>query len=130
MDAPRPESRLGDREPRTLVADEVPHRDANVVEGDLGVAAVVAVVVAEDAQRPHDLDSGRITWHENHRLLPVPVGVGVGLAHHDEDRGIGIHRAGRPPLATRDDVRVAVATDARADVGRVGGGDVGLGHAE
>ena len=94
------------------------------------MSAVIAVVVAEHAERTHDLDARGIPRDEDHRLLAVSVGIGVGLAHHDEDGGIRIHRARRPPFAPVDDVVIAVTADARADVRGVAGSDIGLGHAE
>ena len=56
--------------------------------------------------------------------------VGVGLAHEDRDPAARIAGARDPPLAAVDDVVVAVAHDARLDVGRVRRSDVRLGHRE
>ena len=103
------EAGLGDGEARALLADEVARRHPDVGEAQLGVTAVVVVVVAEDLHAAHDLDTRGVARHEDHRLLAVPVGVGVGLAHDDEDLALGVHRAGDPPLAAVDDVVVAVA---------------------
>ena len=50
--------------------------------------------------------------------------------HEDEDLAVGVADAGRPPLAAVDHDLVAVDDGGRGHVGRVGGGDVGLGHAE
>ena len=127
---PGPRRACAIAKPVAFAADQVRRRHPHVVERDLGVAAVVAVVVAEHGQRTHDPHARGVARHEDHRLLAVPFGIGIGLAHHDEDRGIRVHRSRRPPLAAGDHVLVAVAADAGADVGRVGGGDVGLGHAE
>ena len=55
--------------------------------------------------------------HEDHALAAVALGVGVGDAHHDQQLAARRHRARRPPLAPVDDVVVAVALDARRDVG-------------
>ena len=96
----------------------------------LGVAAVLVVVVPEDRHRPDDREPGGVAGDQDHGLLAVPVGVRVGLAHHDEDLALGVHRPGDPPLAAVEDVLVAVADDRGLDVGGVGGGDVGLGHRE
>ena len=46
----------------------------DVGEAQLGVAAVVVVVVAEDLHAADDLDTGGVPRHEDHRLLAVPVG--------------------------------------------------------
>ena len=55
---------------------------------------------------------------------------GLGLAHHDHDLAVRVHGVRGPPLAPVEDVLVAVLVDRQADVGRVGAGDVGLGHRE
>ena len=98
---PGPSRACAIAKPVALAADEVRRGHAHVVERDLGVPAVVAVVVAEHGQRAHDPHARGVARHEDHRLLAVALGVGVGLAHHDEDRGIRVHRARRPPLAAR-----------------------------
>ena len=118
--------------PVALLADEVarpaPGRPS---KRELGVAAVVVVVVAEDRAcraRPH---AGGVAGDEDHgtaagagrpsgSVLPITMKISR----------VGVHRAGDPPLAAVDDVLVAVALDAGGDVGGVGGGDVGLGHRE
>ena len=51
------EALLGDPEPVALLAEQVRGRDADVVVDDLGVPAVGAVVVAEQARRALDLDA-------------------------------------------------------------------------
>ena len=68
--------------------------------------------------------------HQDLALLAVPGRRRVGLAHHDHDLGVRVHRAGDPPLAAVEDVLVAVPLDPGLDVGRVGRGDVRLGHRE
>jgi len=47
VDPPRAEAGLRDREAVALASDQVLRRDPDVGEGDLGVPAVVAVVLAE-----------------------------------------------------------------------------------
>jgi len=61
-------------------------------------------------------------------MLLVARVVGQGLAHHQQDLAAGAHDPGDPPLASVDHVVVAVAHDRGLDVGRIGGGDLGLGH--
>ncbi len=124
------QSGLRDGEAVALVGDQVRRGDAHPLEPELGVAAVLVVVVAEDRHRADHGEPGGVPGDQQHRLLPVPGGVRVGLAHHDEDLALRVHRPGDPPLAAVHDVLVAVADDAGLDVGRVGGGDVGLGHRE
>ena len=75
-------------------------------------------------------DARRVHRHQDHRLLLVAGRGRIGLAHEDQDLAARIAGAGDPPLAAVDDVVVAVADDARLDVGRVRRGDVGLGHRE
>ena len=129
VDAAGAEAALRDLEAAPLAEQHVGGRHAHVLEQDLGVA-VRRVVVAEHGQRPHDRDAGRVHRHEDHRLLAVARPVRVGPAHQDRDRAARVHGAGGPPFAAVDDVVVAVAADRALDVGRVGGGDGGLGHRE
>ncbi|MOA30903.1 hypothetical protein D3C78_1520240 [compost metagenome] len=63
-------------------------------------------------------------------MLRVLGGFGVGLAHGHEHGATGVGGAGNPPLAAVDHVLVALAFDARLDVGRIARGHVGLGHGE
>src|SRR5690606_6783468 len=111
VDAAGPETRLGDREALALAGDQVAGRDAHVGEDDLGVTAVVAVVVAEDLHAALDLDTGGVPGHEDLRLLAVTRRVRVGLAHDDHDLGVRVHRSRDEPLAAVDDVLVTVAHD-------------------
>src|SRR5581483_2045765 len=128
VDAARAEAGLGDGEAAALLAEEVGHRDAHVLQRHLHVA--LGVVVAEDEHVAQDGDAGRVHRHQDHRLLPVGRGVGVGLAHHDEDAAVGVQRSADEPLAAVDDVVVAVAPDGAGDVGGVGRGHLRLGHGE
>ena len=75
VDAAGPEPGLGDREALALAADQVGRRHPHVVEPHLGVAAVVAVVVAEDVHAADDLDARGVALDQDHRLLAVPVGA-------------------------------------------------------
>ena len=127
---PGPEPLLGEPEALALRAEQVRGRHAHVVVDDLGVAAVGPVVVPEQARRAHHVDARRVPRHEDHALAPVPLGVGIGDAHDDQQLAARRHRPGGPPLASVDDVVVAVALDPRRDVRRVRGCDVGLGHGE
>ena len=89
VDPARAQPGLRDGEPVPLAGDEVLGGHPDVVEDELGVAAVVAVVVAHDRHRPRPPSSpGRVPRHEDHALLPVALGRRVGLAHHDEDRAV------------------------------------------
>ena len=130
VDPARAEPRLRDREALALAGEDVRHRHPHVVEHDLRVPAVVAVVVPEHGQRPHDPHARGVPRDQHHALATVPLGRRVGRAHDDQQRAVGVHRAGRPPLAAGDDVLVAVADDAGGDLGGVRRGHVGLGHAE
>ena len=60
----------------------------------------------------------------------VRSAVRIGHAHHDQKTALRMRRAGDEPFAPVDDVIVAVAHHPGGDVGRVGGSDIGLGHAE
>ena len=108
---------MGDHEAHPLAGDHVLGRHPDVGEADLRVALVVGV--AEHRQVPQDLDARGIQRHEDHRLLLVGRGVRVGLAHHDQDPAVGVIGVRGPPLAPVQDVLVAVALDAKRDVGRI-----------
>jgi hypothetical protein len=129
MDAARPQAALGDLEAAALAEQQVFGRHPDVVEADLPVA-LGGVVEAHHRQITLDRDPGRVRLDQDHRLLLVLVGVRVGLAHHDPDAAAPVAGARGPPLGSVDDVLVAVAGDRGLDVGGVGRGDVGLGHAE
>jgi hypothetical protein len=60
----------------------------------------------------------------------MPGGLGVAAHHQDVDGAARVTGAAGPPLAAVDEVLVALALDARGDVGGVAGGDLGLGHRE
>jgi hypothetical protein len=83
------------------------------------------VLVAEHVGRAGDLDARRVLRHHDHRLLEVAGGGRVGLAHDDEHAAPLEQGVRREPLLPVQDVRVAVALDAQADVGGVEDGDVG-----
>ena len=129
VDAARAQAALGDLEAAALAEQDVGRRHAHVLEVDLHVA-VRRVVVAEHAERAQDLDARRVDRHQDHRLLRVARRLRVGLAHEDHDLAARVAGARGPPLASVDDVVVAVALDARFDVGRVGRGHRRLGHRE
>ena len=130
MDAARPQTALRDLEPAALAQNHVRDRHAHVVERHFGVA-VRRVIVAEHRQHAHDFHARGVARNQNLRLLQMAVGVvRGGLAHEDQDFAARVAHAGRPPLASVDDVFVPVAHDARLDVRGVGRGHGRLGHGE
>src|ERR1019366_7526900 len=110
MNAARPETSLRDLESSALAQHDVRNRNAHILERDLHVT-VRRVVVAEDRQVAQYLHTRRIARHEHHRLLSVPRTVRIGLAHENEYLAARIAGARRPPLATVNDVLIAVAND-------------------
>ena len=128
VDPARAEASLGDAEAVAFLLQQVVRGDANVLEGHLHVP--LGVLVAEDRQVAERGDPGGVQRHDDHRLLPVGISVGVGDAHEDRDRAVGPAGVGRPPLATVDDVLVAVTLDAGLDVAGIGGRHRGFGHGE
>ena len=58
--------------PGTLLADQVGDRDADVGEAQLGVAAVLVVVVPEDLHAADDLEARGVARHQDLALLTVP----------------------------------------------------------
>jgi hypothetical protein len=129
VNAARAEATLGDLEAAPFAQQDVADGHAHVLEIHLHVA-VGRIVIAHHVQRARDADALGIGRDHDHALLRVLGRFGVGLAHGDEDLAARIAGARDPPLVAVDDVFVALALDAGADVGGVGGGDFGLGHGE
>jgi len=102
------QSGLRSGETLAIVPDQVARGHPDVVELQLGVPAVLVVVVPERCHAAFELQAGGVTRHQDHRLLPVPILAGVGLSHDDEDPGVVVHRSGAPPLAAVHHVLVAV----------------------
>ncbi len=92
--------------------------------------AVRRVVIAEHRQHLFNRDAWGVERHEDLRLLLVARIIRTALAHQDRDLAARIADARRPPLATVDDVVIALALDAGLDVGRVRRGDRRLRHQE
>ncbi len=126
---PRAEARLGDRERLAGPADDRAGGEAHVGEGDLAVPAG-GVVEAHRGEHPLDLHPRGVERDEHHRMLVVAVGGGVGEPHEDRHLAVGMSDAGAPPLAPVEHHFFAVERRRGLHVGRIGGGDVGLGHAE
>ena len=129
VDASRPQAALGDFEAAAFAEQNVAGRHAHVVEAHLHVA-VRCVVVAHHIERADHLQTRGAGWHQHHALLGVAGRIRVGLAHGDVDGATRIAGARCPPLAAVDHVVIAIAFDARGDVGGIAGGDIGLGHGE
>ena len=130
VDAARPEASLGDGESAALFTDQVRHRHPDIGEPQLGMAAMVVVVVAEHLHATQHLEPRGVPGNEDLRLLAMALRTGVRLAHDDEDGTVGIHCSGDPPLASVDHVVVAVTHDGQLDIGGIGAGHVWLGHRE
>jgi hypothetical protein len=90
--------------------------------------AVWRIVEAKHREHPLDGHTRRVHRNENHRLLFVPGCVRIAAPHEDRDAAAWITGAGDPPLASVDDVVVALPRNAGADVRRVRGRNLGLGH--
>src|SRR5260370_36560732 len=115
VDAPRTESCLRDLEAPALTEQHIVGRKPDILENILGVA-MRRLIIAKNRQHPLDHDAGVRERHQDHRLPPVTVRVvGIRLAHHDYDLTTWIESTGGPPLASVDDVLIAVATDPRLD---------------
>ena len=78
VDAPGPQPNLRGGEAAPLLAQNIGHRDPDLVEANFGVA--VLVVLAEHGIVADDGDAGSVLGHQHHRLLPVHRGGRVGLA--------------------------------------------------
>mmetsp|Transcript_1306 Transcript_1306/g.2603 ORF Transcript_1306/g.2603 Transcript_1306/m.2603 type:complete len:280 (-) Transcript_1306:1813-2652(-) len=129
MDAPRPETALGNLEPAPFAKQHVAGRHAHIVEDELGMA-VGRIVRAENLHRTDHFHARRVHWHKDHALLLVLLGLEVTFPHDDQYLATRIGGAGGPPLAPVDHVVVSVAQDRGLHVGRIRRGHVRLGHAE
>ena len=124
---PGSEAALRDLEAAAFAEQDIGRRHPHILEQDFRMA-VRRIVIAEDVEMAQHAHARRVERHQDHRLPLVRLRVGIGLAHDDGDLAARVHRARGPPFAAIDDVVVAVAADFGADVGGVGGSDVGLGH--
>ena len=133
--APRAEPGLRHLEATTLAEQQpVALAHPHVLKGELAMP-VRCIVIAEDAQRPHDAQPGRIDGHEEYRVGAV-AGGRARAAHsteHEDEPAARVARAAHPPLATAEHVAVLAARAGRArhlelEGRRVRRGDVGLGH--
>ncbi len=117
VNAAGPEPCLRNRETASLFAEEVLLRDAHVLPQRLAVPATFGVTEHGQAA-PHG-DTGSVHRDEDHRLPVIRVGVGIGDAHEHREFAARVERAAREPLVAVDHVVVALAFDARRDVGRI-----------
>src|ERR1019366_3305992 len=129
MDATGPQAALRDLEALARPRDEARNRQPHVLEPDLAVP-VGLVVDAEDGQHPLDGDAGRVERHQHHAVLVVPIGRGVGQPHEDGDLAVRMADPRGPPFLAVEHDLVALNRGGRLNVRRIGGGDVGLRHAE
>ena len=127
MNAAWPQAALCDLEATAFAEQHVGRGYPHVLKRHFAMA-MRRVIVAKHIEWPNYRDPGRIGRHENHRLLRVLWSARVALAHHDVHRAAWVARAGNPPLATVDDVVVAVANDGGFDVGRIARRNCGFRH--
>src|SRR5688572_5833551 len=114
VDAPRAETRLADEESSAFLPKEVLGRDADILERDLAMS--MARVVSEHRQRAFDRDSGGVHRDENQAVLEVLVRLGIAQPEEETDLATRVRGAGRPPLASIDNVVVTVAGDRAGEV--------------
>ena len=119
VDAPGTEPALRDLEAAPLAQDHVIRRHAHILEVHLAMA-VRRIVIAEDGERADHRDAGRVNRHQHHRMLLVARSIGVALAHEDENLAARIGGARGPPFQAVDHIVIAVALDARLEVGGIG----------
>ena len=127
VDAPRPETQLGDLEAAALTEEQVGGRYAGVVKRDVHVT-VGGIVVAEHPHGVVDGDSRSVDGDEDLRLAAVGWPVGAGLDHGDHDLAAGVAGTRDVVLGAVDDPLVSVQHGSARDVLGVRGGQVGLGH--
>ena len=108
MDAARTEAALGNLETAALAKQHVllgyPH------VGELHLTMTMRrIVIAENRQRPHDINSRCFHRNQDHRLLAIRFGIGISLTHKDKDFAARITGSGDPPFVAVDDPFIALA---------------------
>src|SRR3569832_351939 len=114
VDAARTESLLRNGKAGALGTEAVLDGDAAVFATHFAVAGEALAGVAHDRDVADSDEAGGVRRHEDHRRALVRRRVGVGHGHGDGDRGPVGGRGG--PLVPVDDVRVAVAHRAGAQL--------------
>ena len=127
MDSARTQAALCYFETPPLAQQQVACRHTDILKQHLGVT-VRRVVEPVDCQGPDDGDSGCLQRYKNHRLLTVAFGLPIGLTHEDQNLAARVHRAGYPPLASVNNIGVAVLIDRRLNIGRIGRCDARFCH--
>src|SRR5258705_10108535 len=126
MDSSRPQSSLGDLEPSAFSEKDVLRGNTGIVEHDFSMS-MRRMVVTEYCQQAFDLHSGRVHRNQHHGLLSVPGRRWIGLTHNDGQLAAGSARSRTPPFPSRNNVLLAIAYDARLDVGGIRRSHRGLG---
>src|SRR5579871_5656389 len=127
MNSSWPQAALGNFESPSFTEQDVRDRHANIFKGNFGVP-MWRMVVAENSEQALYFDSRGIHGHQYHGLLLMPGSGRIRLSHEDRDSASRISCPRGPPLASIDDVFVALPNDARLDIGRVRRSHRGFGH--
>merc|ERR1711865_1346081 len=112
MDATGSKTALCDLKSFALTQYHVGLWHAHIIKDNLSVI----MLFAKDSQGPEDLDTWRITWYQNHRLLCMHWTCETGLAQKDKDFALRPDGAGDPPLVPIDHVVISICINAAADI--------------
>jgi hypothetical protein len=119
MDTPWSQPALGDFETTPFTEQHVFHRHTHVIENDFEVP-VRRMSVTKHRQVTHDLDPRRVRRHDDHRLLTIRCRSGIGFAHQNKKTTMRVARTGRPPLATINNVLIAITPNLRLNIACIG----------
>ena len=130
VDAAWSETALGNFKSTPFAQQNVRGGYPRVVEDHFAMA-MRRIVIAVNTQGAKNLHAFSVDGDQNHRLLRMSTRVvGVALTHDDHDFAARVTRTTDPPLASGDDVLVAIALDSGFDVGGIARGDRGFSHRE
>ena len=77
----------------------------------------MVVDVAEDAEAAKDVDTGRVTGHDDHGLLVVNGAIETVTAEEDENLALWPDGARDVPFVTVDHIVVAIRLNGGGDIG-------------
>src|ERR1700736_5032920 len=128
MQPARPEPRLGDEKCAALLADTIAHRNAHAVKAHLAMSS--RIVEPVHLQLAYHRDARSVDGHEHEGVAQVALGIRVAQAHEQDHACVRVGSTAGPPLASRDDVLVAVAFDPTRQLRGIRAGDVRFGDTD
>src|SRR5690349_10094312 len=108
MNAGGPETHLRHFETIALFAKQVRPADADIIECEFAGRRDM-ILAAHPSQRAHKAHARRVHRHDEAGMTAGPTGFRIGDAENDQKAAARMSSAGDEPLATIDNVVVAVA---------------------